>query len=129
MFCQLTIFYYRAIDIQALVGNIGGYIGLFLGYSILQIPGFIVIIFRKVKMFMSRSRKGILTLNPNISFKTKQEGWKNVRSKDDLFGVCRDLRSTTDKISADTEKILTTVQKQGKRIELLEKKISITPKM
>ena len=32
----------RAIDFNTLIGNIGGYIGLFLGYSILQIPDFIV---------------------------------------------------------------------------------------
>ena len=31
----------RAIDIQGLVGYMGGYIGLFLGYSIIQIPDFI----------------------------------------------------------------------------------------
>ena len=29
---------YRAIDLNALIGTIGGYIGLFLGYSFLQIP-------------------------------------------------------------------------------------------
>ena len=29
---------FRAMDIQTLVGNAGGYIGLFLGYSFLQIP-------------------------------------------------------------------------------------------
>ena len=33
--------FFRAIDINSLVGNIGGYIGLCLGYSILQIPIFI----------------------------------------------------------------------------------------
>ena len=129
MIRRLIIFYSRAIDIQALVGNIGGYIGLFLGYSILQIPDFIVVIFCKVKMFMSRSRKGILTMNSNISFETKREYWKNVNSNDDLLGVGRDVRSTIDKISADIDKILTMVQKQGQRIESLEKKISITPKM
>ena len=128
MICRLIIFYSRAIDIQALVGNIGGYIGLFLGYSILQIPDFIVVIFCKVKMFMSRSRKGI-TLNSNISFTTKQEGRKNVNSNDDLLGVGRDVHSTTYEISADIDKILTMVQKQGQRIVSLEKKISITPKM
>ena len=37
-----TIFIiYRAIDFNALIGTIGGYIGLFLGYSILQIPDFL----------------------------------------------------------------------------------------
>ena len=30
----------RAIDIQGLIGYMGGYIGLFLGYSIIQIPDF-----------------------------------------------------------------------------------------
>ena len=34
-------FLFRAIDINALIGTIGGYIGLFLGYSILQIPDFV----------------------------------------------------------------------------------------
>ena len=33
---------FRAIDINALIGTIGGYIGLFLGYSILQIPDFVI---------------------------------------------------------------------------------------
>ena len=32
---------FRAIDINALIGTIGGYIGLFLGYSILQFPDFV----------------------------------------------------------------------------------------
>ena len=68
-------------------------------------------------------------MDSNISFKTKQEGWKNVNSNDDLLGVNNDVRSTSDKISADIDKILTMVQKQGQRIESLEKKISITPKM
>ena len=32
---------FRAIDINGLIGIIGGYIGLFLGYSFLQIPEFL----------------------------------------------------------------------------------------
>ena len=80
-------------------------------------------------MFMSRSRKGILTMNSNISFKTKQQGWKNVNSNDDLLGVGKDLRSTIVKMSVDIDKILTIVQKQGQRIESLEKNNNITPKM
>ena len=39
----------RAINGQALVGNIGGYLGLFLGYSILQLPGMIEIVAKKIK--------------------------------------------------------------------------------
>ena len=39
----------REINGQALVGNIGGYLGLFLGYSILQLPGMIEIVAKKIK--------------------------------------------------------------------------------
>ena len=68
-------------------------------------------------------------MNSNISFKTKQQGWKNVNSNDDLLGVGKDLRSTIVKMSVDIDKILTIVQKQGQRIESLEKNNNITPKM
>ena len=37
---MIGIYISRAIDLQELIGNIGGYIGLLLGYSILQIPDF-----------------------------------------------------------------------------------------
>jgi hypothetical protein len=36
-----------------LVGNVGGYIGLCLGYNFLQIPGLILILSRKLKIFYS----------------------------------------------------------------------------
>ena len=29
---------FRAIDVHALIGNVGGYIGLCLGYSLLHVP-------------------------------------------------------------------------------------------
>ena len=34
----------RAYDVQSLIGNAGGYIGLFLGYALLQLPEFIVMV-------------------------------------------------------------------------------------
>ena len=37
------------MDTQGLIGNIGGYIGLVLGYSLLQIPDFIIFILGKSK--------------------------------------------------------------------------------
>ena len=37
----LHVAFNKAIDINSLFGNIGGYIGLCLGYSLLQIPLFI----------------------------------------------------------------------------------------
>ena len=39
----------RAIDIQSLIGTVGGYIGLFLGYSVLQIPIALMAIVRQLK--------------------------------------------------------------------------------
>ena len=38
----------RAIDIQALIGTIGGYVGLFLGYSMLQIPNAVIFLAKKI---------------------------------------------------------------------------------
>ena len=48
----------RAIDIQGLVGNVGGYIGLFLGYSFLQIPDVILFIVLKAKRWLEQIREG-----------------------------------------------------------------------
>ena len=47
---------YRAIDVQALVGIIGGYIGLFLGYSAMQIPFAIILVIEKMKTCFSEIR-------------------------------------------------------------------------
>ena len=45
----------RAIGLQALVGNVGGYIGLFLGYSFLQIPDTILYIVSRLKKYSKQS--------------------------------------------------------------------------
>ena len=76
---------------------------------------------------MSSSNKGIIKLDTNISFKTKQEGWKNVKSNDDLLRIGGEVQSTFDKVSADIDKILTMVQQQDQRIESLEKNKKIAP--
>ena len=47
----------RAIDMNGLIGNIGGYIGLCLGYSILQLPEFVsmmTVVFKRKSIFPSR---------------------------------------------------------------------------
>ena len=36
----------RSFDIQTLIGNAGGYIGLFLGHTLLQLPGFIYFLWK-----------------------------------------------------------------------------------
>ena len=37
----------KAFGIESLVGNVGGYIGLFLGYSFLQLPNFLLSVYQK----------------------------------------------------------------------------------
>ena len=50
---------YRAIDFNALVGSIGAYIGLFLGYSILQIPDFIQLISPQFKKYLAKRKTDV----------------------------------------------------------------------
>ena len=42
----------RAYNLQNLVGNGGGYIGLFLGYSIVQLPSMMISAYHWAKRFM-----------------------------------------------------------------------------
>ena len=58
LFRIFRFFCSRAIDIQGLVGNVGGYIGLFLGYSFLQIPDFIILIVLRAKNWVERIQDG-----------------------------------------------------------------------
>lgn len=42
------------MDIQALIGNVGGYIGLVLGCSILQVPELLEYSFKRMKLFYNK---------------------------------------------------------------------------
>ena len=61
------IFYYacRAIDINGLIGIVGGYVGLFLGYSILQFPGSIAQLFPKLEKCRTRNHNHREKVGPN----------------------------------------------------------------
>lgn len=39
----------KSVDIQSLIGNIGGYIGLFLGYALIQLPEALLSIYMQLK--------------------------------------------------------------------------------
>ena len=41
----------RSIDAHSLVGNIGGYVGLLLGFSIVQIPDILLQAYKKVQVY------------------------------------------------------------------------------
>ena len=48
----------RSFDVQTLIGNAGGYIGLFLGYTLLQLPGFVYYLWKELKhIFKAENRK------------------------------------------------------------------------
>ena len=57
-FWYAEFLFFRAIDIQGLIGNVGGYIGLFLGYSFLQIPDFIILIVLRAKSWVEQIQEG-----------------------------------------------------------------------
>ena len=46
-----SITFYRAIDVHSLMGYIGGYVGLLLGFSVLQIPEILLAAFDKARKF------------------------------------------------------------------------------
>ena len=57
-----TFLFILAYDFEAFVGNTGGYIGLFLGYALLQIPGIIIYVLTWCGHFLFRWDKP--DLNP-----------------------------------------------------------------
>ena len=63
----------KAIDVNGLIGYIGGYIGLILGYSILQIPECIVMLVRKFKTDCWKRPRGQSNSSP-VFIKTKHLG-------------------------------------------------------
>ena len=44
----------RAIDFQGLLGTVGGYIGLILGYTVIQLPEFLATVFGKMRTTVQR---------------------------------------------------------------------------
>ena len=67
----------KDIDINTLIGYIGGYIGLILGYSILQIPDYLVVSIRKVKSYYSYNPAILNPLRPAYSWKKESDILKN----------------------------------------------------
>ena len=55
-----TFFIQRAIDINSLIGNIGGYVGLLMGMSILQVPSLLGQFFGNlIKVYINKSRPSV----------------------------------------------------------------------
>ena len=52
----MEIKHVRAFDIQSLIGNSGGYLGLFTGYALLQLPSLVVLMAKWIYKTFSRSQ-------------------------------------------------------------------------
>ena len=116
---SLVILYFRAIDIQGLIGNIGGYIGLCLGYSILQIPQFIVLILCKVKVYISKLKDKINT-DPKISFMLEHKILGDLQPNDESIVQPKYIHSTIALMSTDIDKIHRKLNTLEQRFETLE---------
>ena len=104
-----------AFDLQALVGNVGGYIGLSLGYSILQVPEVILcVVGKKRKYLMKRS-----TITPHTLDITVQERGLSVhrntmeQNTNNLMNSQIKLEETISKIDEHIEKILEVIEKSS----------------
>ena len=62
LICHIHL--HRSIDGHSLIGNIGGYIGLCLGYNLLQVPALLVFVLRILKGYC-KSKKIIKSTNYN----------------------------------------------------------------
>ena len=88
------IHFHRSIDVHSLIGNIGGYIGLCLGYNLLQVPALLSIILRTLKENL-KSKEIIKNTNYNSkSFDTNEkksdgeyENQKKLSDKDCIFEI------------------------------------------
>ena len=58
LFCSFQV---REFDAQSLYGNVSGYIGFFLGYSLFQIPNF----FLSIILFLRKFVLSLINIPPN----------------------------------------------------------------
>ena len=95
----------RAIDVNGLIGNIGGYIGLCLGYSILQIPEFVTLLFLKWNKRFSDYRMKNAVLDVSVDVRDKSGSIKMVNSyerdnsKEDILNDIRCLKKEVNDIN------------------------------
>ena len=86
----------RSFGIASLVGNVGGYIGLFLGFSIIQLPSFCAFLYQNIKGLFNKT-------NVSDTDKTKE-------NRTDLFVDTKENRQHTAII---------------KRLNLLEERVNM----
>lgn len=103
------------MDTQGLIGNIGGYIGLVLGYSLLQIPDFIIFILGKTKGWSSGFRERI--------YRNQTKAWNAMENEKAPASKSPPAKESTENGDTKRDLVCTNAQFESviQRIEQLEK--------
>ena len=116
------------MNFNELVGYIGAYIGLFLGYSLLQIPDLIQFVSRKAKQYIRNRTPNVINILP---LPTQVHVKEQISNSDDveIETTCprfkhtpRSLQSELAQISGDVDGFVLDIRG---RIELLKTEIEI----
>ena len=75
--CYYTAYNFRAIGIEQLIGSVGGYIGLCMGYSIVQIPEIIINVAIYLKKYVLITRLNKTGMKNKVSLPGKQPFYVN----------------------------------------------------
>ena len=75
--CYYTASNFRAIGIEQLIGSVGGYIGLCMGYSIVQIPEIIINVVIYLKKYVLITRLNKTGMKNKVSLPGKQPFYEN----------------------------------------------------
>ena len=89
----------KAIDINGLIGYIGGYIGLILGYSILQIPECIVMLVQKFKTDCSNCPKSQDNSSPVFVKSIHQRNSHNDHCYEHILTIEKEVQKIHHEIS------------------------------
>ena len=121
--------HYRAIDLNGLVGYIGAYIGLFLGYSLLQIPDLILLLSRNAKKYFGKRNASV---HNDLPHPTKIYVNERLPNNIGLISTTRNtdcgckhtsclLRSELEQMSQKVEKVVEEIEVVKGKIEIIEK--------
>ena len=115
---------YRAIDFIALVGSIGGYIGLFMGFSLLQFIDFIQLQFKK---YLKKRGKDVSTgIKNTTDFHVKAALSENIdynsKTTNPIASVLRIIQSELEHITQRVEAIEHFILKSNVKTEELVKR-------
>ena len=102
----------RAMNINGLIGYIGGYIGLFVGYSILQIPNTLFELTRKCKKYYSKIKKEKGSVPSSGILVNVEERKLNDAHKSQLSHSDQDIRIALQELQAKMYRLTEVVNDQ-----------------